>query len=146
MELPWGQHKSWGKAECGNLLSGQQGSAIGSSGWRCWRMFGHHPRPGCYMSQPVVEGLFLGARLAVWALLGAVPMRDGGSAQTDHSPGDSGTNNGQQHPVTSTCLLLILLIKIQKNPHLSLPLAYNVLWFLSPLLLKWCPFHFTVIL
>lgn len=77
-------------------------------------MFGHHPRPGCYMSQPVLEGLFLGARLAVWALLGAVPMRDGGSAQTDHSPGDSGTNNGQQHPVTSTCLLLILLIKSNK--------------------------------
>lgn len=67
------------------------------------------------MSQPVVEGLFLGARLAVWALRGAVPMRDGGSAQTDHSPGDSGTNNGQQYPVTSTCLLLILLIKIQKT-------------------------------
>lgn len=32
MELPWGQHESWGKAECGNLLSGQQGPAVGSSG------------------------------------------------------------------------------------------------------------------
>lgn len=32
MELPWGQHEFWGKAECGNLLSGQQGPAVGSSG------------------------------------------------------------------------------------------------------------------
>lgn len=32
MELPWGQHKIMGKAECGNLLSGQKGPAMGSLG------------------------------------------------------------------------------------------------------------------
>lgn len=49
-------------------------------------------RPQLLCVSARAQGFMLGARLALWALLGAV--RDSGSAQTDHSPGDSSTNNG----------------------------------------------------
>lgn len=93
------------------------------------------------------QGFILGARLAVWALLGAVPLRGSGTAQTDHSAGDCSTNNGLTAAASDFLLLLLNFItKNETNPHFSLPLAYQVLWFLSPLPLKWCSFHFTVLL
>lgn len=93
------------------------------------------------------QGFILGVRLALCALLGAVPVGDSGSAQSDHCPGDSSTNNGQTAAACDFHLLPLNFVnKNETNPHLSLPLAYQVLCFLSPLLLKQCPFHFTVIL
>lgn len=86
------------------------------------------PRTWLLCVSTSAQGFILGARLAVWALLGAVPMRDGGSAQTDHSPGKSSTNNGLTAAACDFHLPPLNFInKNQTNPHLSLPLAYQVL-------------------
>lgn len=109
-------------------------------------MFGHHPGLAVMYLRPCTR-VYFGFNLAVWALLGAVPVGDSGSAQSDHCPGDSSTDNRQTAAACDFHLLPLNFVnKNETNPHLSLPLAYQVLCFLSPLLLKQCPFHFTVIL
>lgn len=138
--------KSWGKAECGNLLSGQQGPALGSLGWRCWGMFGHHPGLGCYVSQTVLKGLFWVSDWQCGHCWGLCPW---GTVAVPRVLIPLGTPALIMDRQTAACnfhLPPLNFVKNETNPHLSLPLAYQVLWFLSPLLLKQCPFHFTVIL
>lgn len=135
-ELPWGQHKSWGKAECGNLLSDQQGPAMGSCRWRCWGMLGYHPGLGCYVSQPALKSLFWAPDGQCGHCLGLFPW---GTVAVPRLiiPLETSALNGQTAAACNFHLPpLNFTIKNETNPHLSLPLAYQVLWFLSPLPLK----------
>lgn len=144
MELPWGQHKIMGQGWVWQLTEWSAGTCHGLTRMKVLGNVWPSPRTCLLCISDSAQGFILGVRLTVWALLG---VRDSGSAQSDHCPGDSSTNNNQTASACDFHLLPLNFVnKNETNPHLSLPLAYQVLWFLLPLLRKQCPFHFTVIL
>lgn len=116
MELPWGQHESWGKAERGNLLRGQQGPALGSSKWRCWGMFGHQPGLGCYVSQSVLKGLFWVPDWQCGHCLGPCPWGAVALPRLITLLGTAAlTMDWQQQPLTSSSFFLISLLKMKQT-------------------------------
>lgn len=106
MEQGWvWQLTEWSAGTCHGLI---QMKMLGNAGLS--------PRTWLFRVSASTQEFILVTKLAMWALLGAVPVRDSGSAQTDHSPGHFSTAmDREQKPATSTSLLLILLIKMKQT-------------------------------